>query len=336
MVKIVKDYYTKNRCFTNNRNYKKSGGIVHTTATPGVMAEDWKRRWNNQSTAKAVTAFLDDSVVVECMPYDRQIWHVGTTKGNNYFLGFEICEDNDFSVGYFNGAIRNAIEYAVHISRIKGWTGKDWLGHNEAHRKGFASNHGDPEVYFRRFGYSMEQFRKDVDKELNIQNEQNEGEEVQIGLKIDGYMGPETIKDLQGYFGTIQDGIISKPSMLVRELQKALGVNVDGYMGPVTIKALQKHLETPVDGIISEPSMMVKELQRRLNEGNLNLKIVKPVPEPEKPQEPEYIRLVEDGIMGPSTIRRLQDYLGTPEDGVISTPSSMVKELQKRLNNNEL
>jgi len=113
--------------------------------------------------------------------------------------------------------------------------------------------------------------------------------------------------------------------MLVRELRKGLGVSVDGLLGLVTIKAQQKHLGTTEDGIISKPSAMVKALQDRLNEGSLYLKIVKPI---EPPKAPEPLRLVEDGLMGSATIIRLQENLGTPTDGVIYTPSSMVKELQ--------
>jgi len=84
-------------------------------------------------------------------------------------------------------------------------------------------------------------------------------------LRVDGYLGEKTITALQKYLGTTQDGIISKPSMMIRKLQKLLGVDTDGYMGTITVRALQKRMGTPQDGVISEPSMMVKELQRRLN-----------------------------------------------------------------------
>jgi len=88
-------------------------------------------------------------------------------------------------------------------------------------------------------------------------------------LKVDGLLGPKTIKALQAYFGTTQDGIISEPSWVVKKLQALLKVKTDGDMGPITIKALQKRMGTQQDGIISEPSMCIKELQRRLNEGKL-------------------------------------------------------------------
>lgn len=43
-------------------------------------------------------------------------------------------------------------------------------------------------------------------------------------------------------------------------------------------------------------------------------------------------KLKVDGYMGQATIKRLQQFLGTPQDGKISKPSTMVKELQKFLN----
>lgn len=90
-------------------------------------------------------------------------------------------------------------------------------------------------------------------------------------LAVDGFLGPQTIRALQRYFGTTVDGVISKPdSLVVRELQKWLGnVAVDGSWGPETTRALQRRLGTPVDGVISRPSMVIKELQRRLNRGKL-------------------------------------------------------------------
>lgn len=92
---------------------------------------------------------------------------------------------------------------------------------------------------------------------------------VKAKLKVDGYMGSGTIKALQAYFKTPQDGVMSKPSMVVKALQKLVGSHVDGYFGKNTIKAMQKRFVTPQDGIISEPSMVIKELQRRLNAGKL-------------------------------------------------------------------
>lgn len=88
-------------------------------------------------------------------------------------------------------------------------------------------------------------------------------------LNIDGYLGKLTISALQRYFGTVVDGVLSKPSLVIRALQKLLGVAQDGHFGPQTIRALQKRFGTTQDGKISKPSLVIKELQRRLNKGKL-------------------------------------------------------------------
>jgi len=93
-------------------------------------------------------------------------------------------------------------------------------------------------------------------------------------LAVDGFLGPLTIMALQAYFGTIIDGVISRPSLVIKALQRFLNENganlvVDGFFGPLTIRALQLYLGTIVDGKLSKPSLVIKELQRRLNAGKL-------------------------------------------------------------------
>ncbi len=43
-----------------------------------------------------------------------------------------------------------------------------------------------------------------------------------VGANVDGWIGTETIKKMQKYFGTVQDGCISNPSDVVRAFQKWL------------------------------------------------------------------------------------------------------------------
>lgn len=43
-----------------------------------------------------------------------------------------------------------------------------------------------------------------------------------VGANVDGHIGPETIKKMQKYFGTVQDGCVSNPSDVVKALQKWL------------------------------------------------------------------------------------------------------------------
>ena len=108
-------------------------------------------------------------------------------------------------------------------------------------------------------------------------------------VTADGYLGPETVKALQRYFGLVVDGEMWRQysgnqatkafnqravkygrggSPVVKALQRKIGASpVDGIWGTDTTRALQRYLGTPADGEIWRPSSAIKELQRQLNAG---------------------------------------------------------------------
>ncbi|GAA5416185.1 hypothetical protein Pryu01_01217 [Paraliobacillus ryukyuensis] len=109
-------------------------------------------------------------------------------------------------------------------------------------------------------------------------------------------------------------------------------LKVDGYWGSKTTRALQYALGTTEDGYMSDQvhnqatdaitsgikfgdgkdgSIVIHALQRKIGSKA-------------------------DGLLGPNTVGALQKYLGTPYDKKISEPSTMVKELQRRLNKGNL
>lgn len=91
-------------------------------------------------------------------------------------------------------------------------------------------------------------------------------------LAITGKLDVPTIKALQQYFRTPVDGKLSKPSLLIKAMQKWLGTSQDGYISTSysnMVAALKRRYGTPVDGMLSNVSLVIKELQRRLNKGKL-------------------------------------------------------------------
>jgi len=104
-------------------------------------------------------------------------------------------------------------------------------------------------------------------------------------------------------------------------------LTIDGKWGPATTRALQKALGTVVDGVISKQlrNSVTNTLYGGVTFGSGGSLVIKALQ--------KKIGAKADGYLGPETIRKLQRYLGTPVDGVISRPSSLVvKELQRRLN----
>ena len=102
-------------------------------------------------------------------------------------------------------------------------------------------------------------------------------------LVVDGIGGANTVRAMQKYFGTPQDGVISGQnkalkkcypsltaveysnggSVCIKKLQKWVGTTQDGVLGEKTIKAWQKKLGVSADGIFGANSM--KAWQTYLN-----------------------------------------------------------------------
>lgn len=115
-------------------------------------------------------------------------------------------------------------------------------------------------------------------------------------------------------------------------------IAVDGYWGEDTTFALQKAFGTPEDGIVSQQPIAHEDDNPGLTNGwdwthdssPNGSTVIRAIQEQLK-DEGHYSDKV-DGLAGPNTIRGLQKHFGTPVDGYVSAPSTMVKALQKRLN----
>lgn len=158
-----------------------------------------------------------------------------------------------------------------------------------------------------------------------------------MGIKADGYFGDDTykaVRSTQSKAGITVDGLAGKATYQALTKKKSstsnkpkASVTVDGKWGKSTTKALQKALGTPVDGIISKQprnsvSQSLYSNTVQFGSGGSNVIVALQ----------RKIKVNADGKLGPATIRALQRYLGTTQDGVLSRPSTATKELQRRLN----
>lgn len=107
-------------------------------------------------------------------------------------------------------------------------------------------------------------------------------------------------------------------------------LTVDGSWGPATTRRLQEYFACEIrDGIISgqvkgEWSQRIPSIEFGIGGSNLIRSMQK------------WLGVEADGNMGPGTIKALQKRMGTTQDGVISLPSDVVREMQRRLNSNKL
>lgn len=150
--------------------------------------QTWRKKFGvplNKCVHAFVGRLADGSVgTVQTMPWTMRGWHAGKSKGNDQYIGFEICEDGLDDPVYFASIYREAVDLTAMLCRTFGLDPLESgvvICHAEGFRMGVASNHGDVLHWFPRHGKNMDDFRSDVAREL-------EGEEEMTQEKFDVMM----------------------------------------------------------------------------------------------------------------------------------------------------
>ncbi|MCD2492480.1 amidase [Lacrimispora sp. NSJ-141] len=168
MANIIQIYCIKNDCYKEGTPLSGvSFLIVHSPAVYPVIIRaqsgaggGWFKRWNKPGVEKLVHGFIDDTGIYEFAPPTMSCWHIGNGWGNTHCIGYELCELQ--TAAEFKKVWDNAVVHYAELCKRFGLTSDKVIGHCEAHDKGIASNHSDPEPYFRRFGKSMSDFRAEI------------------------------------------------------------------------------------------------------------------------------------------------------------------------------
>ena len=144
-----------------DRTNRARGITIHSTAEPGVRAEDWFALWNKPASEQngrevCVHAFLDDAGVMQYLPWNHRGWHAGGSDNNDH-IGIEICEPphmaylTEFDIvgydaaaqqPYFDRIWQNAVELCVFlIHEFPTITVDEIISHSEGYARGTASGH---------------------------------------------------------------------------------------------------------------------------------------------------------------------------------------------------
>lgn len=211
MLDIIKAYAVKNLCYITARKMTPAGIVVHSTGSnnPNLKRyvdcpeEVGKNAYGNHwNTAKpggrkvCVHAFIGYDKnkkirVAETLPLNICCWGVGSGSKGSYnanpaYIQFEICEDGLKDKAYYKNVFAVAAEYCAYLCEKYGIHVNKIVGHVEAHKQGYGSNHSDPEHWMKKFGESMDDFRKQVSKILasNKVETQNRKETIPYRVKI--------------------------------------------------------------------------------------------------------------------------------------------------------
>ena len=134
--------------------------------------------WNKASKKACVHAFIGVNASCEVKTYQVLPWNIccwGIGKGSkgsyNYNptarIQFEICEDNLKDAEYFNKVMKEAQELCAYLCKLYGLTVDKICSHAEAYKAGYGSNHGDIDHWLKKYGWTMDQFRNQVQQIIN-------------------------------------------------------------------------------------------------------------------------------------------------------------------------
>jgi N-acetylmuramoyl-L-alanine amidase len=179
---------TENACYKAGKTIVPKGIMVHSTGANnpylkryvgpdnGLLGKNqYNNHWNQdrpdgrQVCPHAFIGKLADGSIAtyQTLPWNHRGWHAGGSA-NDTHIGLEICEDNLTDASYFNAVYKEAVEFCVYLCGLYGLSEESIIGHYEGYQRGIASNHGDPKNWFSLHGKSMDTFRADVKKPLNM------------------------------------------------------------------------------------------------------------------------------------------------------------------------
>lgn len=228
MITLKDRYITRNPAYRANIPPKDSrysvfqergplGAVLHSIGTPQPNAEPIAEYFDSPNVQSSVHMILEPSGrCLSLAPKNFRMWHVGG-KANDTHLGIEMTEPKEISYDPKRGYAVTVLDREKALSHVKqtyeravelfamlcveyGWdplADGVILSHDECYRRGWGSNHGDPEKLWKALdtGYTMDGFRADVARYMSrMQNGDEENTEEQKGCEEKRY---HTLGDLK-------------------------------------------------------------------------------------------------------------------------------------------
>lgn len=178
---IIQSICTQSDCYREGKTIDVKGLMIHSVGCPQPKAQPFINNWNKAGASACVHAIVEpDGDVYQLLPWNHRGWHGGGSS-NNTHIGVEMTEPD--TIKYVGGATwketgdgtntkahvlatyKHAVELFAYLCKmfsLDPLADGVIVSHSEGHKRGIASNHGDVEHLWSKFGLSMTQFRKDI------------------------------------------------------------------------------------------------------------------------------------------------------------------------------
>lgn len=259
-MKIVEHFLTRNRCYQAAQQNTKGGLMLHSVGCPQPSAQVFVNSWNSADKSVCVHAFIDANTgdVYQTLPWEYRGWHCGSGpngSGNNTHIGVEMCEPA--CIRYTGGArftcsnveearaaVRRTYESAVQLFaelcerfRFDPLADGVILSHEEGHKRGIASNHGDPVHLWNQLnmGYTMDEFRKAIKAAMGSAAVPAEPAAVDNAAVIWNFLKSKGLNDyaVAGIMGNLEKESGLDPCNLQNSYNKKLNISDADYTAVV-------------------------------------------------------------------------------------------------------
>ena len=178
---LKQNYLTQSGCYKAGKHITVKGLMIHSVGCPQPKADVFMKNWNRADANACVHAIVEpDGDVYQILPWNHRGWHCGG-GANNTHIGVEMTEpatirytggsnwtetgDGENTKNHVLATYKYAVELFAYLCsqyNLDPLADGVVISHSEGCRRGIASNHGDVEHLWSKFGLTMEQFRKDI------------------------------------------------------------------------------------------------------------------------------------------------------------------------------
>lgn len=189
---IVEDILTKNDCYKVGKTISPIGLQLHTIGTAQNTSKALRDYWNQSGVEACVHYCVDaesEGLIRHFLPDNRRSWGDGGF-GNANLITVELMESDymkytggaNYTVtneSKFKADVTRAYNTAVYFFAYKckqyGWNPLEKMSnglyrissHDEGRRLGLSTAHVDPTHIWNRYGWTMDQFRRDIKKVMD-------------------------------------------------------------------------------------------------------------------------------------------------------------------------
>ena len=180
-MKLIQRILTKSGCYRAGKKIAVKGLMIHSVGCPQPKASAFINNWDKADAGACVHAIIEPGGdVYQLLPWDYRGWHCGG-DANGTHIGVEMTEpatirytgganwtetgDGSSTKNHVLAAYKYAVELFAYLCRMYNLdplADGVIISHSEGHKRGIASNHGDVEHIWKKFGLTMAQFRKDI------------------------------------------------------------------------------------------------------------------------------------------------------------------------------